>query len=89
MEIEIDFCRRPCGGKSVAKLNQGIISVVVWARDPFGARTFNANLPAAFGQFQKFHDLHLEVSIAMGVPPNGWFILETSINMDDLRVPPL
>ena len=33
-------------------------------------------------------DGDLGVSIVMGVPPNGWFIWENSIKMDDLGVPP-
>ena len=42
----------------------------------------------AFGRPTK---KHLEVSIAMGAPPNGWFIMENPIKitkMDDLGVLP-
>ena len=30
---------------------------------------------------------YMEVSIAMGVPPNGWFIMGNPMTMDDLGVP--
>ena len=30
----------------------------------------------------------MEVSIVMGVPPNGWFIMENAIKMDDLLIKP-
>ena len=28
------------------------------------------------------------MGVSMGVPPNGWFIVENAIRMDDLGVPP-
>ena len=30
----------------------------------------------------------MEVSIVMGVPPNGWFIMENAVKMDDLLIKP-
>ena len=33
------------------------------------------------------HRVHMEVSMAMGVPQNGWFIREHPIKMDDWGVP--
>ena len=35
-----------------------------------------------------FDRTKMEVSIVMGVPPNGWFIRGNPIEMDDLGVPP-
>ena len=31
--------------------------------------------------------VEMEVSIAMGVPQNGWFVTRNPIKMDDLGVP--
>ena len=35
------------------------------------------------------HPLYIGVSKKIGVPQNGWFVMENPIKMDDLGVPPI
>ena len=37
--------------------------------------------------FDHFHSLKMSAEPKIGVPQNGWFIMETPIKMDDLGVP--
>ena len=54
--------------------------VAAGSEDPIAPRR-----DSAAKMFDK--NYNLEVSIAMGVPPNGWFIMANPTEMDDLGVP--